>query len=149
MYGLVLGLSQISSFFSYVDLRLSIWKDGQLHTFIYDTRDDSNSTSHIFRSCVAIFQLIRYTRDCPSYGKFILRATRLSNKLLDLGYVRERLESSLTKFMVDTGILSNNMKFPSHECSMTCCILIIYNDNPPLIRLYTELDLLPNYERFR
>ena len=38
------------------------------------------------------------------------------NKLLEQGYVKERLESSLKNFMVDTGILSNNMKFPSHEC---------------------------------
>ena len=31
---------------------------------------------------------------------------------------------------------------------MTFCDLIIYNDNPLLIRLCTELDLLPNFERF-
>ena len=36
-------------------------------------------------------------------------------------------------FMVDTGILSNNMKFPSHKCYMTFCDLTIYNDNPLLI----------------
>ena len=50
--------------------------------------------------------------------------------------------------MVDTGILSNNMKFPSHKCEMTFCDLTIYNDNPLLIRLCTELDLLPNLEWF-
>ena len=50
--------------------------------------------------------------------------------------------------MVDTGILSNNMKFLSHKCEMTFCDLIIYNDNPLLIRLCTELDLLPNFEWF-
>ena len=32
--------------------------------------------------------------------------------------------------MVDTGILSNNMTFPSHKCWMTFCDLTIYNDNP-------------------
>ena len=32
------------------------------------------------------------------FGCFILRATRLSNKLLEQGYVNERLESSLKKF---------------------------------------------------
>ena len=31
---------------------------------------------------------------------------------------------------------------------MTFCDLTIYNDNPLLIRLRTELDLLPNYEWF-
>ena len=39
--------------------------------------------------------------------------------------------------MVDTGILSNNMKFPSHKCYMTFCDLTIYNDIPLLIRLWT------------
>ena len=35
---------------------------------------------------------------CSSYGCFILRATRLFNKLLEQGYVKERLKSSLRKF---------------------------------------------------
>ena len=35
-------------------------------------------------------------------------------------------------------ILSNNMKFLSHECSMPFCSLTKYNDNPPMIRLYTR-----------
>ena len=43
-------------------------------------------------------QLIRYARACSSYECFILRATRLSNKLLEQGYVKERLKSSLRKF---------------------------------------------------
>ena len=51
-------------------------------------------------------------------------------------------------FMVDTGILSNNMKFPSHKCLMTFFDLTIYNDNPLLIRLCTELDFLPNLSGF-
>ena len=32
-------------------------------------------------------QLIRYARACSSYGCFILRATRLSNKIFEQGYV--------------------------------------------------------------
>ena len=47
---------------------------------------------------VFISQLIRYARACSSYECFILRATRLSNKLLEQGYVKERLKSSLRKF---------------------------------------------------
>ena len=47
---------------------------------------------------VFISQLIRYARACYSYGCFIMRATRLSNKLLEQGYVKERLKSSLRKF---------------------------------------------------
>ena len=65
----------------------------------------SISTSQIFRNIptspaygVFISQLIRYARACSSYGCFILRATRPSNKLLEQGYVKERLKSSLRKF---------------------------------------------------
>ena len=47
---------------------------------------------------VFISQLIRYARACSSYECFILRAMRLSNKLLGQGYVKERLKSSLRKF---------------------------------------------------
>ena len=94
---------------SYLDLLLSIGRDGQLHTSIYDKRDDfifhitnfpflrSNiPTSPAYG--VFISQFIRYARACSSYGCFILRATRLSNKLLEQGYVTERLKSSLRKF---------------------------------------------------
>ena len=47
---------------------------------------------------VYISQLIRYARACSSYECFILRAVRLSSKLLGQGYIRERLKSSLRKF---------------------------------------------------
>ena len=94
---------------SYLDLLLSIGRDGQLHTSIHDKRDDFNFhiTNFPFLSSniptspaysVFISQLIRYARACSSYGCFILRATRLSNKLLEQGYVNERLKSSLRKF---------------------------------------------------
>ena len=132
---------------SYLDLLLSIGRNGQLHTSVYDKRDDFNFhiTHFPFLSSniptspaygVFISQLIRYARACSSYGCFILRATRLSNELLEQGYVKERLKSSLRKFYgrIDhktssmtisnvniceretSGILSNNMKFPSHKC---------------------------------
>ena len=101
--------------------------DGQLHTSIYDKRDDFNFriTNCPFLSSnipvspayvVFISKLIRYTRACSSYGWFILRAMRLSNKLLEQWYVKKRLQSSLRKFYGRYGDLSNNMKFPSHEC---------------------------------
>ena len=94
---------------SYLDLLPSIGRDGQLHTSIYDKRDDFNFhiTNFPFLSSniptlpaygVFISQLIRYARACSSYGCFILRATRLSNTLLEQGYVKERLKSSLWKF---------------------------------------------------
>ena len=94
---------------SYLDLLLSIGRDGQLHTSIYDKCDDFNfhitnfpflssniQTSPAYR--VFISQLIRYARACSSYGCFILRATRLSNKLFKQGYAQEGLKSSLRKF---------------------------------------------------
>ena len=94
---------------SYLDLLLSIGRDGQLHTSIYDKRDDFNFHITIFPFLssniptspaygVCISQLIRYARACSSYGCFVRRATRLSNKLLEQGYARERLKPSLRKF---------------------------------------------------
>ena len=78
---------------SYLDLLLSIGRDGQLRTSLYETPDYFNFhiTSFPFLSSnipslpalgVFISQLIRYTRACSSYECFILRATRLSSKLL-------------------------------------------------------------------
>ena len=94
---------------SYLDLLLSIWRDGQLHTSIYDKRDDFNFHITIFPFLssnipsspaygVFISQLIRYTLACSSYECFILRARRLSSKLLKQGYLEERLKSSFRKF---------------------------------------------------
>ena len=150
---------------------IHIGRDGQLHTSLYDKRDDFNfhiiyfpflssnipslSTYGVFTS-----QLIRYARACSSSECFILRAVRLSNKLLGQGYVKERLRSSLRKFYVGTGILSNNMRSPSPECYPTFWMMTIYSDvlhwsgiTPifdPItdLDLTTEFDFLPNCERF-
>ena len=94
---------------SYLDLILSIGRDGQLHTSIYDKRDDFNFhiTNFPFLSSnipsspaygFFISQLIRYARACSSYECFILRARRLSSKLLKQGYLAELLKSSFRKF---------------------------------------------------
>ena len=94
---------------SYLDLLLSIGRDGQLHTSLYDKRDDFNFhiTNFPFLSSnipsspaygVFISQLIRYARASSSYECFILRAVRLPNKLFGQGYVNERLRSYLRKF---------------------------------------------------
>ena len=88
-----------------LDLLLLI---GQLHTSIYDKRDDFNLYitkfpflgSNILDSPaygVFILQIIRYARACSSCECFILRAARLSNKLIEQGYVKECLKSSLKK----------------------------------------------------
>ena len=94
---------------SYLDLLLSIENDGQLRTSLYDKRDYFNFhiTNFPFLSSnipsspacgVFISQLIWYARACSSYECFILRAVRLSSKLLGQPYVMERLKSSLRKF---------------------------------------------------
>ena len=75
---------------SYLDLLLSIGRDGQLQTSLYDKRDDFNFniTNFTFLSSnipsspaygFFISQLIRYARACSSYGCFILRAALLSS----------------------------------------------------------------------
>ena len=114
---------------SYLDLLLLIGRDGQLDTSIYDKPDDfsfhitnfpflgSNiPTSPAFG--VFISQLIRYVRACSWYECFILRATRLSNKLLEQGYVKERLKSSLKKFYGRYVDLIKQYEFPYHELSV-------------------------------
>ena len=69
---------------------------------------NSISTSQTFRSWVVLFHLhrpmafylsdIRYAWACSSYKCFILRARRLSSKLLKQGYLVEQLNSSFRKF---------------------------------------------------
>ena len=108
---------------SYLDLLLSIGRDGQLRTSLYDKRDDFNFhiTNISFLSSniqslpaygVFISQLIRYTRACSSYECFILRAVRLSNKLLGQGYVKERWKSSLRRFYGRYGDLTKEYEVP-------------------------------------
>ena len=108
-YGTCKDTTESTTSASYLDLLLSIGRDGQLHTSIYDKRDDFNFhiTNFPFLSSnipsspaygVFISQLIRYARACSSYDCFILRARRLSSKLLKQGYLVERLKSSFRKF---------------------------------------------------
>ena len=54
---------------------------------------------------VFISQLIRYARACSSYECYILRAARLSSKLIGQGYVMECLKSSLRKLYARYGDL--------------------------------------------
>ena len=108
---------------SYLDLLLSIARDGQLHTSLYDKRDDFNFhfTNFPFLNSnipssptygVFISQLIRYARASSSYECFILRAVRLSNKLLGQGYVMEHLRSPLRKFYGRYGELNKQYEAP-------------------------------------
>ena len=119
---------------------LSIGRDGQLHTSLYDKRVDFNF--HITNFSVPeqqhpifarlwcfISQLIRYARASSSYQCFILRAVRLSNKLLGQGYVKERLRSSLRKFYGRNGESYQTFWGPhSPECYTTFWRMTIYSD---------------------
>ena len=98
-----------ASYHAYLDLLLSIGRDGQPHSSIYDKRDDFNFhiTNFPFLSSnipsspaygVFISQLIRYARACSLYECFILKVRRLSSRLLKQGYLVERLKSSFGKF---------------------------------------------------
>ncbi|KAK3087812.1 hypothetical protein FSP39_010974 [Pinctada imbricata] len=84
---------------SYLDIMLSYDTDGHMNTSLYDKRDDFNFsiTNFPFLSSnipsspaygVFISQLIRYARANTKYTDFVLRARRLSDKLLSQG-VRE------------------------------------------------------------
>ena len=53
-----------------------------------------------------------FVAHCSSYECFILRAVRLSNKLLGQGYVKERLKSSLRKFYGRYGDLTKQYEAP-------------------------------------
>ncbi|KAK3091684.1 hypothetical protein FSP39_021852 [Pinctada imbricata] len=88
---------------------LSYDTDGHMNTSLYDKRDDFNfSITNFPFLCrnipsspaygVFISQLIRYARASTKYTDFVLRARRLSDKLLSQGYVCDRLTSSLRKF---------------------------------------------------
>ena len=94
---------------SYLDLLLSIDSDSQMRTSLYDKRDDFNFhiTNFPFLNSIIpsspaygvfISQLIRYARASSSYEYFILRAARLSSKLLGQRYVMGHLKSSLRRF---------------------------------------------------
>ena len=110
---------------SYLNLLLSIGRDCQLHISIYDKRDDLNYyianfpilTSNIPSSPaygVIISHLILYARACSSYECFILRARRLSSKLMKQEYLVERLKLSFRKFCGRCGDL-----IQQYEVSLT------------------------------
>ena len=149
---------------SYLDLLLSIGRDGQLLTSIYDKQDDYNFhiTNFPFLSSnipsspaygVFISQLIRYARACSSYECFILRARRLSSKLLKQGYLVERLKSSFRKFYGRYGDL-----IQQNEVSLSRMLNDILtldkqwlpnqSDFPPISWPWYRLWPSPNYEWF-
>ena len=143
MYPAELGIKDTTesiSTASYLDLLLSIGKDGQLHTSICDKWDDFNIhiTNFPFLSSnipslpaysVFISQLIRYARACSSYQCCILRSRRLSSKLLKQEYLVERLKSSSRKFYG---------RFDSAIWSLPLTNVKLQSDHRPLYRAWSS-----------
>ena len=100
--------TETSSSASYLDLLLSV-SNGILSTRLYDKRDDFDFrivnfpfiSSNILESPaygVYISQLIRYARACSSYCDFIYRGKAQTAKLIEQGYVQNRLKVYGLKF---------------------------------------------------
>ena len=106
----------------YLDLVLSIGRDGQFRTFLYDKRNDFNF--HITN-----FPFLRSNiSSSPAYDVFISQLIRclgllllwifysvggrFPNKLLGQGYVKERLKSSLRTFYGRNGDLTKQYENP-------------------------------------
>ena len=167
MYPAELGIKDTTESITsaYLDLLLSIGRDGQLHTSIYDKRNDLNFhiTNFPFLSSnipsspvygVFIYQLIRYARACSSCECFILRARRLSSKLLKQGYLVERLKSSFRKFYGRYGDLIQR-----YEVSLSRMLKDILSldhlqclpnrsDFPPISWPWCRAWCAPNYDWF-
>ena len=133
---------------SYLDLFLSIGRDGQLRTSLYDKRDDFNFhitnfpfLSSNIPSSPAYGVLSHSSCGMPgsSYECFILRAARLSSTLLGQGYVRECLKSSLRNFYGRYGDLIKYYEVPLSQMLhgiLGHCHLQLH---PQMIRHYTNL----------
>ena len=94
---------------SYLDLLFSIDEQENLHTKLYDKRDDFNFhivnfpflDSNIPSSPaygVYISQLIRYARACSEYSDFVDRSKMLTSKLLSQGFQSDKLRIAIKKF---------------------------------------------------
>ena len=156
--------TESTTYASDLDLFLLIGRDGQLHTSIYDKRDDFNFhiTNFPFLSSnipsspaygVFISQLIRYARACSSYECFILRTRGLSSKLLKQGYLVELLKSSFRKFYGRYGDLIQQYEVTLSR--MFNDILTLYqqwlpnrSDFPPISRPLYRAWPSPNYKWF-
>ena len=155
---------------SYLDLLLSIGRNGQLHTSFYDKRDDFNfhitnflprvATSHL-RPPMAFIS--HKSSDTPGLASLmnVLFWGRcdfpISFSVRDMS--RNVWNRLLGSSMVSTGILSNNMRSPSPECyttfwrwpyTVTPFIDETLHQFWPFtdLDLITEFDFLPNYVRF-
>ncbi|KAK3108484.1 hypothetical protein FSP39_008926 [Pinctada imbricata] len=144
--------SETNNSASYLDIMLSYDIDGHMITALYDKRDDFNFsiTNFPFLSSnipsspaygVFMFQLIRYARASTKYTDFVLRARRLSDKLLSQGYVCDRLTSSLGKFYGRYGNSSYTMMSHSPEWWMIFCHRPFEPSNQKLYSMSSEMEV--------
>ena len=93
---------------AYRDIHLEIDSECRFRTKLYATRDDFNFPIVIFQFIssnipaapaygVYISRLIRYSRVCCSYQDFLDKELLLTRKLLNQGFLLEKLKSSLRK----------------------------------------------------
>jgi hypothetical protein len=108
-WSFVTQIFNASNIVQMVSLYLEIDSDGRLRTKLYDNRDDFNFPIDNFPFIcssipaapaygVYISQLIRYSRACDLYQKFLDRGLLLTRKLLNEGFLLTKLKSSLRKF---------------------------------------------------
>ena len=104
---------------SYLDLLLSIDRDGQLRTSLYDNRDDFNFHIQIFRSHLRppMAFLSHNSSDTPGLAPLInviplMRAVQLSIGFSDSDMSRNVWNRLLRSYMIGTEILPNNMMPP-------------------------------------
>ena len=155
--------TESTTYASYLDLLLSIGRDGQLHSSIYDKRDDFNF--HITNSPF----LSSNIPSSPAYGVLSLnlydtpglapRINVLFRGPRDFPVSYSNRDTSWNawnrhsgSFMVDTGILFSNIKFPSHDVKdfLTLDQLWLPNQSgfPPMSWIWYRLWPSPNYEWF-
>ena len=132
-----------------------------LLTSIYDKRDDFNFNITNFpfpRSnipslpaySVFISQLIRYTRTSSSCNCFIQRATQITNKLLELRYIKGCLKSLLRKFYGRYVDLIKQYVIPLSRMLHDILKLDQIQWHPPSIRLLHQfMKFLPNLSFYR
>ena len=145
-------------FGDYLDLLLSI--GGMVCCALPFTTNVTISTSisQTFRSWVVIFHhrqplaffYITANTVCSSYECFILKAARLSSKLLGQGYVGERLKSSLRKFYGRYGDLIKHYKINLSNILHD----ILGHDHiqlqPPIDQILHEfVNLFPNWPYYK
>ena len=132
-----------NTYASYLNLLLSIGRDGQLHTSI------TISISQIFRLWVATYQFRPSMRSlshslydmpgiAPRMNVLFWGGHNFQISFSNRDTSRKDWNRHWRHLVVDTWLLSNNTKFLSHEFYMIFCSLTKYNDNPPTIRLNTN-----------